>query len=86
MAAAQPSTRRSAVGRKAVNSLDVLKEFLQAHIQKVDPEIDEATTFSYAFVDLNADGKDEAIVHVTGRTWCGTGGCLTYVLSQREHV
>lgn len=32
-------------------------------------------------VDLNGGGKDEAIVYLTGRSWCGTAGCNTYVLT-----
>jgi hypothetical protein len=69
--AAQPST----------NSQELLQKFLQAHIRQMDPNIDQTTKFSYAFVDLNSDGKDEAIVYLMGRAWCGTGGCNTYILT-----
>ena len=58
-----------------------LKKFIQARARQIDTELDETTRFSYAFVDLNGDGKDEAIVHVTGRSWCGTGGCQLYILT-----
>lgn len=57
-----------------------LKKFLQAHLRQI-ASIDETDRFSYAFVDLNGDGKDEAIIHLTGRGWCGTGGCQLYVLT-----
>ncbi len=78
----QPSSTRSAAATpKAANFPELLKKFMQAHIRHIDPRIDETTKFSYAFVDLNGDGKDEAIVHMTGRSWCGTGGCITYVLT-----
>jgi hypothetical protein len=79
---AQPSTTRTpAAGPKGGNSPERLKKFMQDHIRQVDPKIDETTMFSFAFVDLNGDGKDEAIVYLTGRSWCGTGGCNTYVLT-----
>ncbi len=33
-----------------------------------------------AFVDLNGDGQPEAIVHLAGSGWCGSGGCETLIL------
>ncbi|MBI3895052.1 MAG: hypothetical protein HY313_03885 [Acidobacteria bacterium] len=33
-----------------------------------------------AFIDLNDDGKKEAIVHLVGTPMCGSGGCTTLVL------
>jgi hypothetical protein len=79
---AQPATTRTpAAVAKRLNSPGLLKKFMQDHIRQIDPNIDETTMFSYAFVDLNGDGKDEAIVYLTGRSWCGTGGCVTYVLT-----
>jgi hypothetical protein len=79
---AQTSTIRNPVaGTKRANSPELLKKFMQDHVRQIDPSIDETTMFSYAFVDLNGDGRDEAIVYVTGRSWCGTGGCETYVLT-----
>lgn len=80
--AAQRSAIVDPAGRShAVTSIDGLKKFLQAHVRKLNRDIDNTTSFSYAFVDLNGDGKDEAIVHMTGRSWCGTGGCNTYILT-----
>jgi hypothetical protein len=76
-----PAAQLSTTGQNAPDRLEVLKKCLQAHVQQIDPHIDETTKFSYAFVDLNGDGKDEVIVHVTGRSWCGTGGCQTYILT-----
>ena len=32
-----------------------------------------------AYADLNTDGVDEAVVHLTGQPFCGTGGCTTLV-------
>ena len=55
---------------------DSLKRFLQKYLD------DRTTLYSHAFVDLNGDGKDEAIVYLTGRGWCGSGGCNMLVLTQ----
>lgn len=76
-----PTPGLSASQQDPVDRLLVLKKFLQAHVQQISPTLDETTKFSYAFVDLNGDGRDEVIVHVTGRSWCGTGGCLTYIIT-----
>ncbi len=40
------------------------------------------TTYRYAKVDLNSDGVPEAIVHLSGSTFCGTGGCTTLIFKQ----
>lgn len=34
-----------------------------------------------AFVDLNNDGVDDALVLLTGSDWCGSGGCTLLVLT-----
>lgn len=34
-----------------------------------------------AWVDLNADGKDEALVYLIGPDDCGSGGCTLLVLT-----
>jgi hypothetical protein len=36
--------------------------------------------FTYALVDLNGDGKPEAVVYLMGNDWCGSGGCTTLIL------
>jgi len=35
-----------------------------------------------AFRDLDGDGKNEAIVHLTGSDYCGSGGCNTLILKR----
>jgi hypothetical protein len=63
----------------------VLKRFLQDHVREISAPFnaadDKSNRFSYAFIDLNGDGKDEAIVYLSGRQWCGTGGCQLYILT-----
>jgi hypothetical protein len=56
-----------------------LKQFLQAW------DDDMSTQYITAFHDLNADGIPDAIVYLTGRKWCGSGGCTTLILKQAGH-
>jgi hypothetical protein len=80
---AVPDTSSLAANASSGASLPIaLKAFVQDHVRKIDREIDQTTKLSFAFVDLNGDGTDEVIVHMTGRSWCGTGGCITYVLTR----
>jgi hypothetical protein len=40
---------------------------------------DDQARYYYNRVDLNGDGKPEAIVHLIGSSICGTGGCNTLI-------
>lgn len=42
------------------------------------------TNYKVKLVDLNGDGRSEAVVLVSGRYWCGTGGCPLWVLTPRN--
>lgn len=53
---------------------DSLKAFLQKYVRQQSSKNYESTEYSAAFVDLNGDGKKEAIVYLEGRWWCGSGG------------
>jgi hypothetical protein len=44
---------------------------------------DRSTRYSPVFVDLDADSVAEAVVYVSGRGWCGSGGCLLLVLKSK---
>jgi putative lipoprotein len=37
--------------------------------------------YAAARADLNGDGRDEALVLMLGRRWCGTGGCTMLILT-----
>jgi hypothetical protein len=60
---------------------DSLKTFLQNYLRTSSSEINRTTRYSDAFADLNGDGRREAIVYVSGRGWCGSGGCNTLILA-----
>lgn len=60
-----------------------LRGFLRDFL-KTSSSDDVRTRYSSAFVDLNDDGKPEAIVYLAGRGWCGTGGCTTLVLASTK--
>ena len=38
--------------------------------------------YDAVFVDLNGDGKAEAIVYLKSKDWCGSGGCTTLILAR----
>lgn len=44
--------------------------------------VSEKVQFQSGFADLNADGKDDAVVLLLGTEWCGSGGC-TFLIFQR---
>jgi hypothetical protein len=58
-----------------------LKKFLQRYLKDQPLDEDQTTRYVYFFVDLKGDGKQEAIVYITGRSWCGSGGCPTLILA-----
>jgi hypothetical protein len=61
-----------------------LRSFLQSYLGKPQFKEDEDDQYLAAWVDLNEDGKPEVIVHVVGRSWCGSGGCITLVLARQR--
>jgi hypothetical protein len=60
-----------------------LKSFLQSCLGKpyTPFEREGATRYSSVFVDLKGDGTTEVIVYVSGRAWCGSGGCIMLILA-----
>jgi hypothetical protein len=61
---------------------DALKSFLRGSLRRPGEPADDTTLYSYAFVDLDGRGSQEVIVYVSGRNWCGSGGCTTLVLAR----
>lgn len=66
----------------SLQQAESLKAFLQRYLGKPDPGFKQVspTRYSSAFVDLNDDGTKEVIAYITGRDWCGTGGCTMLIL------
>jgi hypothetical protein len=56
-----------------------LKTFLQGYVKESAADYSE-TSYYNAFVDLDKDGKQEAIVYLAGNGWCGSSGCHTLIL------
>jgi hypothetical protein len=59
-------------------------ESLHAHLQRQfadQAEFDPDARYALARADLNGDGRDEALVLMRARSWCGTGGCTMFVLT-----
>ncbi len=76
---ARPERNEASTAPSAKQSLRV---FLQSYLAGSLPRHDKDTQYREAFVDLNADGRPEVIVYVTGSVWCGSGGCLTLILAR----
>ena len=61
-----------------------LRTFLQNYLRAPRSDGDPTTRYVDGWVDLRGDGKREAIVYVTGRSWCGSGGCIMLVLAPSD--
>jgi hypothetical protein len=63
-----------------------LKRFLGDYLGKpYKPfEQEEPTRYSSAWVHLTDDEVPDVIVYLTGRGWCGTGGCVTLILAPSD--
>jgi hypothetical protein len=57
-----------------------LRSFLQDYAGS--PASEKDTRYAASFIDLNGDGRPEAIVYLTGKGWCGSGGCTTLILTR----
>ena len=60
-----------------------LRASLQNYVSNRWGRPDGDTNYTAKFVDLNGDGRSEAVVLVSGQYWCGTGGCPLWVLTPR---
>lgn len=62
---------------------DQLTEFLRGYLGPPDQSLEQegASRYSRSFVDLKDDGSKEIIVYLTGRMWCGSGGCQMLILA-----
>ena len=60
-----------------------VRDFLLAYLEGDPSNIEQQrpTTYILAFADLNGDGRDEPLVYLEGRNWCGSGGCNLLILA-----
>jgi hypothetical protein len=70
--------------RAAEDPSGALKAFLRTYLHETAVSADDAfrTRYAVGWKDLNGDGRPEAIVYLTGRGWCGSGGCTLLVLER----
>ncbi len=61
-----------------------LRNFLRWYLRIAACSEDLTTKYSASWVDLNGDGSREAVVYITGRKWCGSGGCTMLVLTREK--
>jgi len=67
--------------RLSPNDFDnALKRFLQKELANPILGRDETTWFSAAVIKPDGNAKEEIVVYVHGRTWCGSGGCTMWIL------
>jgi hypothetical protein len=78
-AAASTATSTAAAQPRGQGPTAGLHRFLHGQLGPA-AEAGEDTRYTAAFVDLNGDRRDEALVYVTGANWCGSGGCRLLVL------
>ncbi len=57
-----------------------LKAFLKHYLKSGSTEFDKTTRYSAAFADLSGAKTPEVVVYVSGRAWCGSGGCSMLIL------
>lgn len=63
-----------------VHAMPPLLSLTQAALHKVDPEI-RLDHYEIARTDLNADGKDDVLALMNGRSsYCGSGGTTMFIL------
>ena len=69
-------------GPRAFSETSKAENALERFVRESSADLSAGLTTSYlwAFVDLNGDSKDEAIVYLPGSAWCGSGGCTLLVL------
>ena len=72
--AVSSQTARAAEIRRSERELEL---YLQNALHLTRP-----LRFQAAEVDLNGDGLNEVIVHITDPSFCGTGGCNTLILER----
>lgn len=66
-------------GAEGAGSADPLKSFLQKQVGW-GAVSDKDMRYSFAQVSLDGKTPKQVLVYITGRGWCGTGGCTALLL------
>ena len=65
-----------AVGAEPPRAIsDAVQKYIYLNVTDVEHE----ETFRFALVDLNGDGRADAIALMAGPDWCGSGGCTMLI-------
>src|SRR3954471_10399769 len=75
--AAEPPGIREALAKWDTARNEQQHKLYGSPLEAIDPA---AYEFEYALTDLNEDGIQDAVVLLTGRNDCGSGGCAMQVL------
>lgn len=79
------SVSEAASAKVAISAEEATFRRWLVHYLKADRQLrDTNETFGYSLVDLNGDGRKEAVAWVTGRFYCGTGGCSLQVFRRTK--
>jgi hypothetical protein len=76
-------TQRKTVGHQPSRSEEMttsLKRFLRNYLSDPKTGEDKTTRVAIADVQLRDRGDRQIIAYITGREWCGSGGCVTIIL------
>jgi uncharacterized protein len=75
-----PSTQTALAAQSVDPTLQTaLRQAIGSYMQKSGITPDATQSFLADYIDLNDDGILDALVLLTGRDWCGTGGCTMLV-------
>jgi hypothetical protein len=66
-----------AAGLKEGSRKVSLQAFLKEYAGNASEPEDSTTRYFSRAVNLRGSGDEQTIVYLTGRSWCGTGGCTT---------
>jgi hypothetical protein len=69
--------------RQAGTQEVTLRAFLRGYLSSISGVDDVTTRYSFAAASLSGNMPQEIVVYVTGRGWCGSGGCRTLILKPK---
>ena len=62
-----------------------LSSAVQKYICRYPTDVVSHDPFRFALRDLNDDGRPDAVVLMSGRDWCGSGGCTMLIFQGVEN-